>query len=389
MVGEELSDDPRASKWLKNLSDSDALFLRTMPEDRRSATLRRLSALLALDEGAVGVVEAGEAAGMARSAFHKLRKRWEKAPSIVSVAPYATRSARGSEISGSRIREVASGEDATDSPLLALVREVLLNDASMSNGQAARFVRDADADAPEQQTMVKLVRRMRHELSLQPEALHKGFGRRLLVDLCALGIMVADADPIEVPLAGFVVDRTSGLVLAAKVARREDMWSALEGAIRRARTVLVRNELDVVRDTDAVATVVVPSIEAHVAKAFRSREAPIAYIATGDRRFGQRLVSAVGRRIGKIELKSAYTKPGSGVPSRIASPFSVPMSMQDIEALVNAEVAKWNEPILTRIRASGLDTMAPRGDEGSIDATLVLIERQLLTVRSSAVADRS
>ena len=72
--------------------------------------------------------------------------------------------------------------------------------------------------------MVKLVRRMRHELSLQPEALHKGYGRSLLVDLCALGIMVADADPIEVPLAGFVVDRTSGLVLAAKVARRKDMW---------------------------------------------------------------------------------------------------------------------------------------------------------------------
>ncbi|MEL7682521.1 hypothetical protein AAG602_15260 [Citromicrobium bathyomarinum] len=380
MAEGEQSLDPRSSKWLKNLSDSDALLLRTMPEDRRSATLRRLSALLALDEGAVGVVEAGEAAGMARSAFHKLRKRWERSPSLVSVAPYATRSARGSEISRASIREVASGEDGAHPPLLGLVREILLNDGSMSNGQVARFVRDADPDAPEQQTLVKLVRRMRQELSLLPEALQKSYGRRLLVDLCALGIIVAGTEPAEVPLAGFVVDQASGLVLAAKVARREGMWTALEGAIRKARTVLREDGLDVVRETDGVATVVVPDISVEAAKGFRSRVAPIAYIASGERRFGQRLVSVVGRRIGRIELKSAYTLPHTGVPGKIEGPFTVPMSMEDIEALVEAEIGHWNEPILARIRSSGLDTVSPGRDRGSIDATLTLIEAQLSSV---------
>lgn len=379
----EFEDDARVGNWLSTASEEDSLFLRSMTEDRRAAALRRLSALLALDSGQIGVVDAGDRAGMARSAFHKLRGRWKANPSLQEIAPYATRRPRGADISEQSIRDGAIGRGKDSDPLIALVREAVLNHSDMSNGEIAKMLIDTMRDTPKRQTVTKIVQRMRHHLGLRPDVLRKTYGKRLLVDFCALGFIIRDADPEDCPIAAFAVERGSGYIFAATIERRSRALTAVRDALAKARSHIAREGLDIVREGASVAAVVLPDLKREQLEFMKSSDRRIAYAIAGERRFGQRLVSAIGPRIGKVQFKSSYTKEGSGVPELGPFPQSPPLSMHDIEMLVEHEVKRWNEPIYARLKDAKV--LADRGcKNGAIDQTIGMIQED---IRSIAITD--
>lgn len=368
--------DGRVAAWLDGAKAEDRLLFRTLDGEKRGVAERRLGALLRLDGAEISVGKAGEMAGLTRSAFHTIRRRWNADQALAVVVPFATRRSREAAID---LNDVTAAviDGGLESREISLARDLIQKEPQLSNGALGRKLAEQLADGSHVNGMARLVQRVRHSLSMKPEALRRIYGRSLIVDNSAIALLVEGSDGPECSVASLVIERASGLVLAGEVSKRGDAPRAFRDAVRRASSGVRELELDV-RAPGSFGCVVVmpPGVSApEEPRTENNDESVFTYIDTGARRFGTRTISTIGSKIARIRLVPRYTEPGTGVPKLEWGHYREPLSVSDADRVLQLEIARWNKRILPRLEACGLAGIGE--GEGQLSATLRSLAAQL------------
>ncbi|NCQ21010.1 MAG: hypothetical protein GW768_07585 [Sphingomonadales bacterium] len=374
--GFEDIEDHWVIDWLNEAKAEDRLLFRTLDAEKRGIAGQRLGALLRLEADEISVGAAGEMAGLTRSAFHTVRRRWDASHELSAVVPFATRRSRGAAIDlGDVTAAVLDG--GLESREIALARDLIQKEPQLSNGALGRKLAVRLADGSHVNGMARLVQRVRHSLRLQPEALRRMYGRSLIVDNTAIALLVEGSDGPECSVASLVTERASGLVLAGEVSMRADAPRAFRNAVRRASAGVRELELDV-RAPGPFGCIVVmpPGVSAPDAPCTEDNdESEFAYVDSGPRRYGTRTISTLGSRIARIRLVPRYTEPGTGIPKLEWGHYREPLSVTDADGVLQLEIGRWNKRILPRLEACGL--AGSGGGMGQLSATLRSLAAQL------------
>lgn len=335
--------------WPSGIPDEEQALFDSLPDDRAALVLRRLSAILSVEDGEP-VGAAASALGVDRPAFFRLRSAWSRSRSLRSITPFAGRAPR------------RLGPSTGDHS--GLVEEVIR--ASSPNASARAMADEVvrrSGGSISLDASLGMVRAARMRLSADPNYLRDRFGRVLLVDVSAVSLAVYDAGDKVLPMAvAVVLDRASRLILghSACVAtavlegqKRAVQATAIVGSTSDGRRAPESAKLEVVIGYGPDGTV------EELATAARLVGADV--IDRGDSRCGSRLLSLMGHRLSRLRLRPRATNPSSIWAESTAGLSFAPMDQVRANALINEAVREHN-----RARLIGL-----AGNHGSDDGHLV------------------
>jgi len=316
-----------SSAWPGGVPTRELALLRSMPEERAAKTLRRLAAVLAVEKGG-NIGDLAASVGMDRHHFFRLRAGWKAVRSLRSLAPFAARKAR------------RSGFEFLDGLAADLV---FASNPGASDGELADVLTRTVGELGRSHAL-KAVRRAKLRLSTIPDNLSKFFGRALLIDVTAIDLPISDGrGPSRYGTAALVVERSTGLILAHASGQDHRTIDLQHEALVRSLD-LVRN-VDSVRQESAFVEFVAADGEDVWRLGLRDRlQGPdIHVVDVGERRFGERLVSLLGQRIGRVALRPRATGRGAEHPADYV------LMENDVRALFDEAVQDFNAARLDQL----------------------------------------
>jgi len=275
--------------WPEGVPAEEAALLRSLPRARYDLVMSRLAAVLGAERGGDLSVLA-DALGLDRIAFFRLRKRWAGDRSIRSLTPFATRA----------VRTIGSGHLQ---PLVRLALDIVRENPEIELSEVVDRLRSAHGAGLSNQTALRIARDARTALATDPEYLSHHVGKRLLADLCGTTIEYRRRDGSTGTISVcVVVEAASRLVLGAAAG---DAWNGLE--LQREAAAAAHDSVSGVDSSSArpaeIVLVLAPGLEAF----FPKTPVGMSLISRGERRFGQRLVTLVGHRLGRLQLRPRKT----------------------------------------------------------------------------------
>lgn len=369
--------------WPDGVPPAELALLRALPPRRAATVIARLAAIAAVEEGGA-VAEAAADLGIDRVAFYRLRRKWDGTRSIRALTPFADKAPR---------RIAAGVLSGAEGMALEVVRAAAPN-ASARSMAASLAMRANGISEP---TALRLVREARMSLSGDPDHLARTFGKVLLVDLSAVSLAVdLGRGSVVTPIVAVVMDRSSRLIIGHAAGPPDQAPALQRVAVSRAYAALAYH-VGGVTDADGdpeLEIVLAEGAEGAAATLRTLVAAPLLELASGGpRRFGQRLISLTGHRLGRLRLRpraTAAASPWNGSLSDLSHP---PMPPADAVALIDEAVRDHNRarlvslspadgPVHWRGDAMGsfLERMAaliPGGRFASLQTALIRIDGAL------------
>ncbi|MBD8736238.1 hypothetical protein [Sphingomonas sp. CFBP 13706] len=315
------------SVWPRGVPAEERAILTSLPSDRRRKIIKRLNAMhqaSSPDADLPAIIQAG---GMGRSTFFALQKRWNHERSVKALLPFATRPPRRKPLPSMGTPQPGNGDDRSDA-------------ASAVLSLPAMRLRERE--------------RMRAEAA-QPAVLLQRFGHEFVLDVSAVDMIVQDERGPRWRICAFLIERASGLILSAGAAGSNEAPPMRTVAREGHRTAA---ELRIaVRDPSL--TVVMPEPHGHEAVPWLQSHKRLGDVLgrdrvlfEGPRRFGTALLESVGEKVGALGLRPRATP--RTVPTRKQTSETPAPSSDDMEILLEVQVARHNEPIVRRLRSLGL-----------------------------------
>ena len=400
--------------WPEGVPIQEIALLRATRPDRREAAVERLSILLDLEEHVrvsgtkhAGYQRIAAKLDMGRTGLTKLRTAWQNSRSLASVIHYAAmatpdlylaardRSIGKSAASGLSASQSAaysqsderlksfeiSAQQITDE-LRAYVETAVGGNSSISNGEVGRhLLAEFTALKVSRPVAVSLVQRIRREMEHRPDRLADAFGKRVLVDVCAVDLFVDEP-------GGKTLESHSGgnlamLSVVMEIASRSILgWSvgpspslvlqllALDQAIAklahdgRSETTTIDCSVKVIfvpgamEALDSLSSTIFPD------------NLEVALPRLGPRRFGRQLTSLVGARLGKLGLRPGATPPSSDRTQLRWSP--IVRTWADAEAFVAAAVGR---------HQAGVDRALDEMDQALRRTRMAAVRHRLADIR--------
>lgn len=334
--------------WPEGMPDRDRMILDGLVPEKRKLALARLEAVWRAENGEA-LKPLADSLGLGRAAFFNLRRAWRER-SFEGVVPNERRSARRLSVEES-------------SPIRAATRKLLL-----AAGPGARNIEiakrlitahphtDEIGGTTEQtrlQAAERLVRDERKKLATDAEFLQMHFGQHIIIDLCAVAILLLGQR--ELAVVAVCLDAASGLVLGSSLNRLETASETQREAADNAWRFIYDNRLD--RPADVwprchLDMVVPPGIdEAKDRAALEAATESLSLHPSAPYAFGREIVQRVGPKMGRLSFAPRKTL---GVD---AAQFS--KSRQITELPPSAAVSHWdrevfrhNEPIVASLKAA-------------------------------------
>ncbi|MGU3314052.1 hypothetical protein ACLBWH_00760 [Sphingomonas sp. M6A6_1c] len=347
----ELADDEMTllgRAWPDGVPDQEITLLRSLTAPRRSKVMARLGALLDIEDARqvnpnAQVDMRGKAlmAGLTADGLFGLRRKWEAARSLASIAPYLGRAER------------QPTQRLDDDPIVIAARALIADEpGSPDSVLASRLRKDFGASVP---NMIRLVRRLRRDDATDPARVGKTFGRSLLVDLCAIDYVTV-ARPVTTIVCAVVVERTSGLILGHAVEASDgDTVAAESAAVRAAIAFVTERRLDVDGVPSEIELTIGDGPRAPGAFAsaqrIRCEGVDLRVNSVGPRRYGQRLVSQLGKRLGRLWWRPRSSAPGCEPPP---SDWGNAIAISDAAVMVAVEVDGHNAETLASLAQGGV-----------------------------------
>lgn len=327
--------------WPEGVPSAEAALLKRLPVARRQKVVARLTALLDIEDlrrankvARLDLPARARTAGVTTDGLAAIRRKWDADRTLASVVPYLGRSER------------QPTQRSDDDPIVVEARALIADRPGATDSQlASELRRRGGASVP---NMIRLVRRLRRDEATDPSVIGVTYGKALLVDVCATDAVTAADRPIAFAL---VVERASRLILGAAAGTVDDDTIALE--LRAVSAATARIAADGL-DADAGGTVAAveltigdgPGVDAAFAAADVLREVGFDVRANsrGPRRYGQRLVSLLGRRLGAISWRPRSSTRGAEAP-----PGAIRMDLSAAHGLLDLEVDRHNAEILANL----------------------------------------
>lgn len=340
--------------------DSERLLAATMPPDRLRQAERRLAALLAAERrmaeastppgGTRSLNDLADAAGMGRTAFFELRRRWSDVRSLASLVPVQVRPPRG------RDRRPQFDEAAALAVDVVAAAPIYVSTSAMARQLMARL------NAPiSTQTAIRMIRDARRICAADLAYLKANFAAMTLVDVSATALTVEREGGYEYLLICVVMDRASRLVVGHASGFADEAIGLQRTATENAhRRVLLFGPDRPGPGPTQIEYVVGPGPEPEVREIAHSLWDQLgrqAVIATGPRRFGERLVSQLGPRVDRIRLLPRSTAQGRSAASGSTAHLTFTHA-PDAKAVLDLAVDRHNALVIRRLSDAGFATRA-------------------------------
>tara|TARA_R110000751_G_scaffold2018_18_gene10744 strand:+ start:515180 stop:516355 length:1176 start_codon:yes stop_codon:yes gene_type:complete len=354
--------------WPDRIPKDQSALLGSLRDEDRAIVTRRLDALAKLARDEITVSEAGDVAGVSRATFHRIRKEWNESRSIAALVPFLARKGRPDTLAkvetistdptdgGGRLGEAGVADEIDQAEIVEWARTLVRrkDTLKLSNGAVARILLKSFDERISRPAATRLVQRLRREDRLDPGRLRSAYGEQLLVDFTAIGIHIEGAFGSQIALANVVLERASGLVLAANVCDRQDACHAQRVGLSEAIEFLSARRLDVGGESQPRIKFVSAegpdgACNQGLVEALKSELGAKNFKLSGERRFGRSLVSIIGPRIGRIEIRSAATCRAAPLPTLRSGFFTRPMGLKEAGHVFRREIDLWNETVLKTI----------------------------------------
>jgi hypothetical protein len=239
------------------------------------------------------------------------------------------------------------------------IRGLLEQDSSFSNGDIARIIRNEFGSKLALSTLVKLAQSQRTLAMHDPRSLAASYGRMVIVDVCNVDLLIGADQQSIVPACNFVVERSSGLILAAVLAHPLEALEAQGEALRDAFSQLAEKRLDCQLADGGPSSVrlTLPPLRpedvepAKLESLLREQNLDIEIGGKSKRRFGERLRSNIGSNIGRLRLLGHWhVDEAPTMTRRRGRLLTWPQAMQ----FVAMEVSHHNEAVLGALGEAGL-----------------------------------
>lgn len=360
--------------WPKGMPERDRVIWDGLLPDARRTALDRLEAVWRAECGQPWKPLA-QGIGLGRSAFFNLRKLWSE-HSFEGVVPNARRKPR-----------------RVDAPIDALNRElarelITSHDVGTRNVDLARIlVASEEAESfggeVEQsrlQTAERLIRHERRALATDPAWLNRNWGRRLLIDLTAISVVIKGE--AELAVAAVCMDVASGLVLGSALGRLATSVETERAAVDEAWRFIRKQRAD--RDTrdwpPCDLDLMLPKEDDDKVKGRAELTESVGELAIrlpGSYSFGSELVQLIGPRLGRIPFAPRRTL-AIDINDFAMSRRVVEVDAQTANKFWLREVMRHNEPIMRALRVSG--AWKDGCDDGRLAATFNAVDGLLLSL---------
>ncbi len=328
------------------LTIEDKYLLSIVHPDRRAAMFTRLEVLASLGAGEIDVEEASRRAGVSVPTLYRLKKAWTEKTDrgLRSVAGAVGRNPRGASRRG--VREEARRHAAD------LLKNDALSDLPVKT--VARLVRKATKENVSLEVAEGIVRSVRLERSRSMTGKETGYGRDLVLDVCAVSMTIIDYrnGVLRQALLATVMEASTGLILAAVLCMERTAVRAQAQAIRSAQAYLRLARLDVWREEPTRLTAVVgpplDPIYSHFVEVLSNGIGQENVKAEGPRRYGRSTIAVIGRRLGRLLFIPASTQIGGGPGAGQAAKRLY--TLADAAAIVAQSVQEHNRPIIDLLR---------------------------------------
>ena len=392
--------------WPDGVPDEEIALLRATRPDRRISAIERLKVLLDLEAHALnlGRKHAGydliaARIGMGRTGLMKLRTGWRTCRSLASVIHYAAMAtpelyhaarSRAIDQNGEGHGELASrsGKVRNASEILpsaayivrnsekvrGFVADTINSHSTVTNGEVGRRLLvefpDLNVSRP---VAVACAQSVRREMENQPDRLTENFGKRILIDLCAIDLFIEEQDDKKskdgasaaIAVISVVMETSSRNVLGWAIGQ----WPGLDlqlAALDEAMITLAQQDVQgSIESADEVKVSFVPGLDRKTENTERTplSDSPlVALPMRGPRRFGRQMTSLLGARIGKLGLR-----PGSTAPS------------------ADRTLLRWSPVVRTWEDAKAFVSAAIQRHQTEVDARLFMIDLQLRNSRTGAM----
>ena len=355
--------------WPEGVAAEEVRLFRSLTAARRSKVVARLGVLLDIEDARrdnanahVDMRTKARAAGLTTDGLFAIRRKWDFLRSLASIAPYLGRAER----------QPTQRDD--DDPIVIAARALIAEMAGSPDSVLASRLRERFGTSVP--NMIRLVRRLRRDDATDPERIGKTFGRSLLIDLCAIDRVTLGSPPAPIVCA-VVVERASGVILGTAVeASGGDTIVAQVAAEHAAMAFISDRELDVDGDEAAVELTIGDGGEAAEAFAaanrLKDKGIDLRVNSVGPRRYGQRLVSQLGKRLGRLWWRPRSTAPAS----EPAKPdLANGIAIGDAAVLVAGEVEAHNAMMFGSLAEGGV-----HAGWGKADGAMTAALRRVLAV---------
>lgn len=336
-------------------SDDDLSFISKLRPGQMRDILARLTALAQLEAGKT-TKEASEIASVSLPTMFRLKRAWkdEKNRSLTSIAGFSGRKKRGTDTSErfnharflAKLMLQSGPGPRSVNDFAELI--YLQSDQSISLKAAERIARDALSDK-----------------MLLSENLARRYGRDIVVDAVAVSLVIEDTFDAgtlskELALLALVLDRASGLVLAAEVTRECDAVRSQYAALASANWFVrdKRAEAQWLEPARIHVTVgpaadpYAPNFAARLKTLLGERQVK----SDGPRRFGRAAKEILGSSLGPLMLLPGSTESGKVATAHARAIGREPVTVRKAKDIVSTIVDEHNEPLLERLLHLGAIT---------------------------------
>lgn len=318
------------------LPAAEAAMWATMSEERRKKAVRRMEVLRRWNggEGDLTAVGAAAAAGVGMTRFFEMAKAWEADRSLAALGTFAKSSRRLDP------REVA---------LRQIVAKVLGPDPNGSVRRMAMKLGEAHSSSGGEKVGLSMLRRV-VEFELRRRDAEGRLGADIQFDCAACSILRRDDTPYTLFA---ILDRGSQLVLGAALGDVADSSAGYAEACRDALRRLAAGEFDDLPWAGRVVRMeLVAGLDADRWANLRPRMAAAGVSApvepsTRPGRFGRYLRSAVGERLGLVDMWYGRTIADDRAPK--VSDRSPRLGEADARAFLAAQIDSHDEERMGRL----------------------------------------
>lgn len=356
--------------WPDGMPERDRLIVEGLLPDRRRVALARLEAVWRAENGEPWKPLA-ERIGLSRAAFYNLRAAWRER-SLEGVVPNERRIPRRLSIEAEAPIRIAAREllrsVGPDGRNIDLAKELLadFSEAFGGNTEQTRL-----------QAAERLVRHERKALSFDAHFLQTHFGRRLVIDLSAVAVLLEGEG--ELAVAAVCLEAASGLVLGSALNRLSTASEIEREAADRAWRFIWKNRLD--RSIESwppchLDMMLPPEFDgSRDQQGLERATQSLTLRQSGSYAFGQEILQRIGPRMGRLSFaprKTLQVDAAGFAQSR----SNIVLPPEAAATHWDREVLRHNEPIITAIKSAGLWNAG--SSEGRMIAVLEAIDAYLI-----------
>ncbi|MEJ7777019.1 MAG: hypothetical protein WKF52_06520 [Sphingomicrobium sp.] len=355
--------------WPDGVPTEERALLFSLSEDRAKDLLRRLAAVLVAERpDQTSMNELAQSAGVSRTLFFEMRRRWAQRRSLSSLTSFKRVAARDvvHRGQGPEIAQLAADLVRTTPDYVA---------AGVVAREVAREVRNPNA----YRAALRHVRRLRQQAGTDPQYLSMNYGQVIIIDMTAVCVRRGPGPKLALGDAVFVLERASGLVLAATLISNDDPIATQRSAAKQAIVFLADQIIDRsgtdlhCAETELVVADAPSAVTERLNEELES-DPNVRVVDQGARRFGERIVSRFGSRFGRLE----FTPRSTGKNRQTGLSEQVPlMPVPYAEAILASEVAHHNEPLLSALQETASTGGLELLPSGSLGIRLQLVASAL------------